>query len=167
MTAAATGLLAASPALAQLIGGSGGVGGVVGVGGPGVGVGTATTGNVGVRVPRVDTNVGVDARTDVRVQRRHRVRHRGHHHHDRGGAFVGAGVDGGLGLHTGMLVRDNFGANVGTISRINTSNDGTVRSVLISRADGSGSVRLAPNRINVHSSGRFAITGAIRAHRGG
>lgn len=164
VAAAASTILAATPAFAQLIGGS--AGGVVRVGGPGVGVGTATTGNVGVRVPRVDTNVGVDARTDVRVQRRERHRHRGHHHHGYGGPFVGAGFDGDLGLHTGMLVRDDFGATVGTISRINASSDGTVRSVLVSRTDGHGSVRLAPSALDVHSSGRFATTSAIRVGRG-
>jgi hypothetical protein len=172
MTAiAVAGLAASAPAFAQILGGSTGVGvgggGSIGVGSVtrgGIGVDTVTRGGVGVRTDTsVDADVDVDARTNTRIPRsdRHRARHR---HHDDG--FVGAGVSGGLGLHTGMIVRDRAGATVGTISQLRHSSDGSIRSVLVARADGDGAVRLTPGSLDVHSSGSFATTSAIRAGRG-
>lgn len=61
------------------------------------------------------------------------------------------GVGGSLmGLRTGLTVRDTTGAAIGTVTRVNRSSDGTVRSVIVSSDSGRHrTVRLAPESLSV------------------
>lgn len=147
---ATAGTIVTAPASGQIrVGGQGGVG----VGG------SVRVGVPRVETPRIDTRVGVDARTRVdgpaAVDLRARNRTR---------AGVGVNLpDHLLGLRTGLVVRNRAGVRVGTVSRIVTSADGTVRSVLVARARGQGHLRLAPDALRV--DGNVVTTSAVRLNR--
>jgi hypothetical protein len=55
-----------------------------------------------------------------------------------------------IGLKTGLTVKDSSGATLGTVSKIEKSKDGTVRSVLVASASGkTKTLHLAPGDLTV------------------
>lgn len=52
-------------------------------------------------------------------------------------------------LEVGLTVRTAAGVEIGTIRRINRSSDGTIRSVIVSRAGRPGNLRLAPETLTI------------------
>jgi hypothetical protein len=67
-----------------------------------------------------------------------------------GGPEEGAASTGDLaGLEVGLAVRGPDGAEIGRVERVNRSSDGTVRNVIISRANGQGNMTLAPGSLSV------------------
>ena len=67
------------------------------------------------------------------------------------------------GLETGMTVRNSAGTELGTISRIVTSDDGTIRSVLVAGADGQRrTIQLRPGTLTL--SGDIVTTTDTRVN---
>jgi hypothetical protein len=160
LTALATAsLMVGGQALAQGRGGGHGQGGV--------GIGAQTRGGVGVRVgtPR-GNRVGVETRTRARVNSQGpvhaniRARTRANENSVLRADLLPPNL---VGLRTGLTVRNRAGARIGTISRIVTSDDGRVRTVLVTGADGRHRIRLSPSTIIV--DGDVATTTAVRLNR--
>jgi hypothetical protein len=157
--AVASTALVAAPAFAQH-----GPGGGHGPG-PAGGLGTNVGGHVGLgSMGGPGTNVGVDTRAQARVNSQgpaHAsptgIAHANINSVLKGGAVVGGPL---TGLTTGMTV--NFNGNaVGTVQRIVTSNDGTVRRVLVTTTDGR-MVSLSPSTLAL--SGGVLTTTRFRHH---
>lgn len=146
LAALTTGLVATGPALGQIrVGGQGGVG--VGVGLP------------RVETPRIDTRVETRTRVESPVEADVRTRTRAQADGDARLVLP----DHLVGLRTGLVVRNRAGVRIGTVSRILTSADGSVRSVLVARARGRGHLRLAPETL--HVGGGVVTTTAAQVNR--
>jgi hypothetical protein len=52
------------------------------------------------------------------------------------------------GLTTGLMVKDNAGATIGTVNQVVMGTDGSIRAVIVTRTDGS-TVRLMPNTLTI------------------
>lgn len=166
LIAAISGLTLAGAASAQILGGGsvvGGAGGVgVGSGAGGVGIGAGAGAGLGgaARVGPGSVDVGATTRGTVSGDTSASPRRMGPSRAaDQGVANANANAglasatsaDADLtGLRTGMTVRSASGATLGTVSKVQRAADGSVRTVLVTPADGSpGSVRLAPGALSV------------------
>ena len=180
LTALATAsLIVGGQALAQ--GRGGGHGGGHGAGG--VSVGGSAQGRLGGGLDRtrVNTDVGVRAQTgtrvgrDFRIQTRTQARARSQgraHASDRGiersnenSVLHDADVIAPdlSALATGLTVRNSNGVTIGTVDRIVRSNDGRIRSVLVSGADGQRrTIQLRPGTLSV--SGDIVTTTDVRVN---
>jgi hypothetical protein len=158
---ATAGLIASGQALAQ--GRGGGLG--VGLGGHaqgGLGVG------LGVGSQRIDTGtrVGVDVRDQARINSQGpahanvRARTRANQNSVLRADLLPPNL---IGLRTGLVVLNSAGVRIGTVSRIVTSDDGTVRTVLVARDGRRGALRLRPGTLTV--SGDTVTTTAVRLNR--
>ena len=135
-------------------------------GGVGVGLGGSTRGGLDLDVGRnLDVNQGRETRIDARSNSRGPVRANSR-------ARVRANENSVLrtnpvtlpdlsGLRTGLVVQNRSGVTIGTVSRIVRSDDGTIRTVLVTGADGQRRrIRLAPNSLSVN--GDIVTTTALR-----
>jgi hypothetical protein len=166
LTALATAsLIVGGQALAQGRGGGhgGGNAGGQGMGRGGGGVDVGTRGGIGTGLDRARVNTdittgtrvgrdfGISTRTDARANSQGpananpRARARASENSvlatDRVVPDLSA-------LETGLLVRDSTGADIGTVVRINRSNDGTIRNVLVRGGNGR-TFPLAPNSLTI------------------
>jgi hypothetical protein len=154
---ATAGLAAAAPVTGQVrVGGHGGVG-----------IGNSVrVGVPRVQTPRVDSRVGVETRARARVNSQGparasvRARARANENSVLRADLLPPNL---VGLRTGLVVRNSAGVRVGTVSRIVTSDDGRVRTVLVAREGRRGTIALTPRTLRV--DGDLVTTTAVRLNR--
>jgi hypothetical protein len=164
---ASAGLVAGAPAFGQGLGVKlGGQGhSRIGVGhGQGVGVGVQGRSRVGIGHDRIRVRSGVDTRTRARVDSQGpananiRARTRADANSVLHDDLLPPNL---VGLRAGLTVRNAAGVTVGTVRRIQTSADGSVRAVLIAGLDDSRRlIPLSPRSLSV--DGDVVTTTAVR-----
>jgi len=153
-------LALATSAVAQH--GGGHAGGPPGGMPPGAGAGLGGTISGQVRSgPGVDFGVTTRDAARVNSQGAAHASDTGRAHANANSAIAsGTNASALAGLMTGETVRDSSGATLGTVSRIERSDDGTIRTVLVASADGKRhrTIRLAPSSLSL--SGGVVVTTA-------
>lgn len=161
-------LVSSAPAFAQLgvsVGGGGGggvsVGGIGVGGGAGGGVGGSVGGIGGVGGVGGNVGVGMNVGVGTNIGASTNASANGSAHANHNSVLGEAGGVAAGGLATGMTVMSSAGAQIGTVSKVVTNRHGLVTKVLV-KADGGGTVSLAPHSLSVNGSGALVTTAKIR-----